>query len=128
MTSVADDPEISTRTWSLQISIPRSSLRRILTGDLHVFPYKIQLVHQLRPRDNCQNLQYAIEFQRKAAEIDDFIDNLITSDGAHFHLNGFVNKQNSRFWGSENPRRILSMKCILFAVKSGPTDNWPLLF
>ncbi|GBN16432.1 hypothetical protein AVEN_205336-1 [Araneus ventricosus] len=24
-------------------------------------------------------------------------------DEAHFHLNGFVNKQNWRFWGSENP-------------------------
>ncbi|GBN93228.1 hypothetical protein AVEN_265257-1 [Araneus ventricosus] len=25
------------------------------------------------------------------------------TDEAHFHLNGFVNKQNWRFWGSENP-------------------------
>ncbi|GBM23650.1 hypothetical protein AVEN_117398-1 [Araneus ventricosus] len=25
------------------------------------------------------------------------------ADEAHFHLNGFVNKQNGRFWGSENP-------------------------
>jgi len=25
---------------------------------------------------------------------------------AHFHLNGFVNKQNCRIWGSENPRII----------------------
>ena len=25
-------------------------------------------------------------------------------DEAHFHLNGHVNKQNMRFWGTENPR------------------------
>ena len=25
---------------------------------------------------------------------------------ANFHLNGFVNKQNCRFWGLENPRAI----------------------
>lgn len=25
------------------------------------------------------------------------------TDEAHFHLNGIVNKQNWRFWGSENP-------------------------
>ncbi|GFQ83857.1 uncharacterized protein TNCT_405821 [Trichonephila clavata] len=26
------------------------------------------------------------------------------SDEAHFDLNDYVNKQNCRFWGSENPR------------------------
>ena len=25
-------------------------------------------------------------------------------DEAHFHLNGFVNKQNFKYWGMENPR------------------------
>ena len=25
---------------------------------------------------------------------------------AHFHLDGFVNKQNARFWASENPKVI----------------------
>ena len=28
------------------------------------------------------------------------------SDEAHFHLNGFVNKQNCRFWAKENPRAV----------------------
>ena len=26
---------------------------------------------------------------------------------AHFHLDGFVIKQNSRIWGSENPRTVV---------------------
>ena len=29
------------------------------------------------------------------------------SDEAHFHLEGYVNKQNCRIWGSENPRIII---------------------
>lgn len=39
-------------------------------------------------------------------EENDFLNSLIISDEAHFHLNGFVNKQNCRFWGTENPRVI----------------------
>ena len=29
------------------------------------------------------------------------------SDEAHFHLGGYVNKQNCRIWGSENPKMII---------------------
>ena len=31
---------------------------------------------------------------------------LIMSDEAHFHVNGTVNKQNFRYWASENPREL----------------------
>ena len=31
---------------------------------------------------------------------------LIMSDKVHFHLNGTVNKQNFRYWASENPREL----------------------
>lgn len=27
-------------------------------------------------------------------------------DEAHFHLNGYINRQNYRFWGIENPRQL----------------------
>jgi len=31
---------------------------------------------------------------------------LMMSDEAHFHLDGYVNKQNCRFWVAENPREL----------------------
>ena len=34
---------------------------------------------------------------------------LLMTDEIHFHLNGFVNIQNFRYWGMENPR-ILNEK------------------
>ena len=32
---------------------------------------------------------------------------MIFSDEAHFHLDGYVNKQNCRIWGTENPHVIV---------------------
>jgi hypothetical protein len=37
----------------------------------------------------------------------EFFANVLMSDEAHFDLSGFINKQNSRFWGTENPRLVL---------------------
>jgi len=31
---------------------------------------------------------------------------ILTSDEAHFHLNGSVNKQNLRYWSTITPRQV----------------------
>lgn len=36
----------------------------------------------------------------------EFISNLWMSDEAHFHLNGFVNKQNVHYWAQQNPTEV----------------------
>jgi hypothetical protein len=36
----------------------------------------------------------------------DFGQKIIFSDEAHFHLSGYVNKQNCRIWGTENPHAV----------------------
>jgi hypothetical protein len=60
----------------------------------------------LLPQDTQQCLQYAIRFQHLARDNSNFLNNLIMSDEAHFHLNEYINKQNCRFWGTENPREL----------------------
>lgn len=105
--SVNEDPSVSTRRRSAQLGMSRTSLQRILKRDLKMFPYKIQMVQQLLPQDHQARLQYAIRFSQIARENDNFLNNLIMSDEAHFHLNGYVNKQNCRFWGTHNPRALL---------------------
>jgi hypothetical protein len=104
--SVNEAPETSCRRRSAQLEMSRTSLRRILKKDLQLYPYKVQLVQELKPADLRQRLNFAVKFQELARNEINFIENLIMSDEAHFHLNGFVNKQNCRFWGSENPRAI----------------------
>ncbi|CAB3258594.1 unnamed protein product [Arctia plantaginis] len=106
--AVAEDvelsPETSTRRRASQLAISRSSLRRILVKDLRIFPYKVQSVHHLLPVDRQTRVTYAQAILNLEDEVDDFSTKIIMSDEAHFHLNGYVNKQNYRFWGTENPR------------------------
>jgi len=33
-----------------------------------------------------------------------FFENLIVNNEAHFDLSGFIKKQNSRLWKTENPK------------------------
>jgi hypothetical protein len=37
---------------------------------------------------------------------DDAINAVLMTDGAHFHLPGYVNKQNYRYWAAENPQQL----------------------
>ena len=104
-TSVDDQPRLSTRRRSMQLQMSRTSLQRILTKDLKYHPYKIQLTQELHPTDYQKRLDFATRFLQ-LAENEDFVNNLIMTDEAHFHLSGFVNKQNCRFWASENPKEV----------------------
>jgi hypothetical protein len=76
------------------------SLRRILHSDLNFHPFKIMVSQELSPADyaNRQNLceQMLAQITPNAA--------FFSSDEAHFHLSGAVNKQNFRSWDKNNPQ------------------------
>ncbi|GFY34001.1 uncharacterized protein TNCV_4597091 [Trichonephila clavipes] len=42
--------------------------------------------------------------QNEIAVVPDFHKRILFSDGAHFWLNGYVNKQNCRIWSEANPQ------------------------
>ena len=48
------------------------------------------------------------EWWEEMATVDDlFSKKIIFSDEAHFHLSGFVNKQNCHIWTNDNPRVVV---------------------
>lgn len=102
--SVADQPNLSIRRRSQQLGISRSTTWRILHKDLALKAYKVELVQELKPADHSQRRNFADFIIEHGAE---FAEKIIFSDEAHFHLNGYVNKQNCRIWASENPRVIV---------------------
>jgi hypothetical protein len=62
----------------------------------------MMVVEELRERDwlsrqaSCEAI-----LENVPAEAD-----VLSSDEAHFHLSGCVNKQNFRYWAADNPRQL----------------------
>ena len=101
--AVQQSPMRSARKHALVLGIPRESVRRILRFNLKFHPYKMQLVQELQERDYDTRKRQSEEILKTVPEN----SILITSDEAHFHLNGFVNKQNFRYWSDQNPQNLI---------------------
>ena len=86
--SVAENPNTSIRHRAQELSISATTLHRILTKDLSLHAYKIQLTQELKPDDHLKRLTFAnwVHEQRQANV--DFSQKILFSDEAHFHLGG----------------------------------------
>lgn len=105
--SVDDDPNLSIPRRAQVLGLTYGTLWRILHLDLHLHPYKVQLTQQLKPTDHRMRRIF-VEWMQEHHQADaGFSSKIIFSDEAHFSLGGYVNKQNCRIWGSENPQVIV---------------------
>jgi hypothetical protein len=71
--------------------------------DLRWHPYTLQLLQELTPADHKSRVVFANNQLQLLAINPEFLDHLLFSDEAHFHLNGGVNRHNFRYWCAENP-------------------------
>lgn len=101
--SVLQSPRRSTRRRAATLGLSRRSLQRILHSELKFHPYKIMITQKLYERDYEQRRRFC-ERMLDVLHSEDVV--LIMSDEAHFHLDGYVNKQNCRYWAAENPRQL----------------------
>ena len=101
--SAIESPRLSTRHRASILGLSRRSLQRILHDELKFHPYKIMIVQKLLPSDFVQRRLFC-ERMLEIIASDDVI--LMMGDEAHFRLDGYVNKQNCRFWAAENPQEL----------------------
>jgi hypothetical protein len=73
---------------------------------LHYHPYKIQVAQELSEQDKEDRLQFCSQFFDLMNSNRNILNSLLMSDEAHFHMSGYVNKQNCRFWAANNPREL----------------------
>lgn len=111
--SVTASPETSTRRRSTQLGIPRGTVIQILKKDLRLYPYKIQMVQQLNPGDLAKRLEYSRTLLNIAENDELFLENLMMTDEAHFHLSGFVNKKKLQILGHTESQKSPSTSLTL---------------
>ena len=97
-------PNRSVRLRASNLNLSQSTVRRILKEDLKFHPYKLVITQQLLEGDYNQRKLFCEQMQLVFNDNDNIT--LFTSDEAHFHLNGFVNRQNFRYWAAENPKEL----------------------
>ncbi|GBM93237.1 hypothetical protein AVEN_143177-1 [Araneus ventricosus] len=94
-------PRTSIRKAAQQVGIKRESVRQIVVADLQLFPYKIQIPQRLSQRSVEQRLEFANTIVEMIDNDQFDVSMLWCSDEAHFHLDGYVNRQNWCIWGTE---------------------------
>lgn len=104
--NVDESPDTSVRHRAQEFGMSPASLFKIIKKDLHLYPYKIQMTQQLMENDHMRRREWCEKVLQHNNDDPDFWTKIIMSDEAHFDLAGFVNKQNSRYWGTENPQLI----------------------
>ena len=103
--AIVKSPRRSVRRHSAAIGLSERSLRRIVDKELNFHPYKIAIVQELNDRDMA-NRRISSEQLLEILNDDGVINSLLMTDEAHFHLSGYVNKQNYRYWAPENILKI----------------------
>jgi len=77
-------PGTSIRHRSQQLDIPRSTMQRILTKDLDLHVYKIQLTRELKPTDHVQRREFVKWVLENQIVGGNFSKKIIFSDDPHF--------------------------------------------
>jgi hypothetical protein len=88
-----------------RFGLSRSTYQRAAkNAGLH--SYQFRVVQELKQQDYDKRMTYCRWFQTLIDENAGILDYTWFSDEAWFHLSGYVNFQNTRLWGSENPHAL----------------------
>lgn len=101
--AVQNHPRRSIRKLAASLNLHRSTVHRIMRLDLKVHPYKIRIIQKIKQEDYVNRKKYC-EHMLENFSLENDMDKVLFSDEAHFHLEGYVNRQNCRYWAPNNPK------------------------
>lgn len=95
-------PIKSVRKLGDEASISKTSAHEILMKH-NYHPYKVRPIHRLLEGDAEKRMEFCQIMTEHLDNNPQFSENIIFTDEAIFYLNGRVNRQNTRYWATENP-------------------------
>lgn len=102
------NPKSSIRRAAQQLQITPSTLYIVMKKFIKIHPYKVSIGQKLKERDMARRVEFSKQVLGMIERDEINPSQIIFSDEAHFHLDGYVNKQNMRIWGKENPNMVIS--------------------
>ncbi|PSN47574.1 hypothetical protein C0J52_17312 [Blattella germanica] len=100
-----DQSRTSLRQLSREIQLSVGDCHDAVRKYVKLYPYKITRVNKLQNPGFRARVRFCNFFLEKF-EADEEQDMLFMSDECWFELNGNVNTQNCRVWGSEPPHEL----------------------
>lgn len=100
--AIVENPNTSTREIQRNTGIPKSTAHKILASHKY-HPYKYNVCQSLRPGDNERRREFCEWYTRQCDANDNFPSQILWSDESNFTNNGLFNRQNLRYWSTENP-------------------------
>lgn len=100
--SVVMKTQQSLREIAIETASSITSAWRILRR--HKFhPYGIRLTQELNEADYALRLDFCEEMEKITRDDPNFLKIVCFTDESTFHLNGYVNRHNCRYWCQQNP-------------------------
>lgn len=105
-TSVTENPEISTREIEDLLTIPKTTVSKILRKNKY-YPYKRRVAHGLRATDYPRREAFCRWYLEKCEADVNFSKKVLWTDESYFGSNGWFNRNNCHYWAQENPQNIV---------------------
>jgi hypothetical protein len=90
-------PQKPTRRAIFELQLPQTTVSKILRKHLLMKPYKLQLVHALKPEYLAVRYEFCREILARIENDIDLPTRFIFSDEATFHINSKMNWHNAVF-------------------------------
>lgn len=94
---------LSIWTAAMQLGVPISTVHRILSESLFLFPYKLQNLLETNEMDKEKRLDFAKHYSSVSDRYFEYLSRINSSDECMFKISGDLNKKNLRIWGNERP-------------------------
>lgn len=104
-----EHPRTSQRHSARQLQMKRSSLQRLMKA-VQFKPYRPRVLQQLSEDDFDRRLEFCELFLARLAVEPDLPERILWTDEAQFKINGLVNRHNSVYWSTDNPRIIVTQE------------------